>query len=94
VTAPRWLAVTFYVATGGSDLYPGTLAQPWRTIQHAADVVQPGDTIYVRAGTYAEEVTIAVSGASSNPIMFAAYPGETVTIDGGGSHCGRVRDRA
>jgi hypothetical protein len=29
--------------SGASDTNPGTLAQPWLTIQHAADVAQPGE---------------------------------------------------
>ena len=32
---------------------PGTSAQPWRTLQHAANTVQAGDLVIVRAGTYA-----------------------------------------
>jgi hypothetical protein len=36
-------AVTYYVATNGNNSNPGTLLQPWLTIQHAADKVGPGD---------------------------------------------------
>ncbi|MCL5959383.1 MAG: right-handed parallel beta-helix repeat-containing protein, partial [Chloroflexi bacterium] len=78
-------ARTLYVATTGHDADPGTLSQPWRTIQHAADAVQPGDTVFVRSGTYAESVTVARSGAQNNPITFSAYSGEAVTLDGSGS---------
>ena len=43
-------AATFHVASAGSDANPGTQAAPFRTIQHAADLAQPGDviTIYER----------------------------------------------
>jgi len=75
---------THYVATTGSDSNPGTLSQPWATLQHAADVAQPGDTIYVRAGEYHEEVTLPRSGAAGLPITFAAFAGETVWLDGSG----------
>ena len=40
-------ATTFYVATTGRDANRGTNASPLRTIQHAADLAQPGDTIIV-----------------------------------------------
>ncbi len=40
-----------------------------------------GDTLLVRAGTYAEEIIIVPSGTSwSNKVRIAAYPGETVWL--------------
>jgi hypothetical protein len=41
-----------YVSTTGSDANPGTSALPWRTLQHAADMVNPGDVVIVEDGTY------------------------------------------
>jgi hypothetical protein len=76
---------TFYVATTGNDSSAGTIGSPWKTIQHAANTVQAGDTVYVRAGTYNESVTIAVSGsAATGPVTFQSYTGETATVDGTG----------
>jgi hypothetical protein len=46
------IAATFYVATTGNDSHPGTAAQPWATLQRAANVVNPGDRVVVRAGNY------------------------------------------
>ncbi|MGB7436355.1 MAG: putative Ig domain-containing protein [Candidatus Acidiferrum sp.] len=75
----------YYVSPSGSDSNPGTQLSPWKTIQHAADSVQAGDTVYVMAGTYNESVTIAVSGsAASGPVTFQSYPGQTATVDGTG----------
>ena len=45
---------------GASDSNPGNEDAPWLTIQHAADVAQPGDRILVKAGHYDERV-VAVS---------------------------------
>jgi len=82
-TAPTGNA--FYVSTTGSDSNPGTQSSPWKTIQHAANTVQAGDTVYVRAGVYNESVNIAVSGsATAGPVTFASYPGETAVVDGTG----------
>lgn len=75
----------FFVALDGDDANPGTFDQPWRTIQHAADVLNPGETVYLRAGTYSENVILRRSGAPGAPISFAVYPGEAVILDGGGS---------
>jgi len=41
---------SFYVSTTGDDSNPGTQAVPWRTVQHAADVVRAGRTVNVRGG--------------------------------------------
>ena len=53
---------SFYVSTTGNDSNSGTIDSPWRTIQHAANSVQAGDTVYVRGGVYSESVNISVSG--------------------------------
>ncbi len=52
----------YYVALTGSDLNPGTQGLPWRTISKAVTVAKPGDTVYVRGGTYAEQVHFITSG--------------------------------
>jgi Right handed beta helix region/Protein of unknown function (DUF1565) len=76
---------TYYVATNGSDSNPGTLSKPWRTIQHAANTVSAGDTVYVRGGVYNEFVTMKTSGSeSAGFITFSSYPGELATLDGTG----------
>jgi hypothetical protein len=75
---------TYYVATNGSDSNPGTVALPWRTIQHAADNVGAGDTVYIKEGTYTELVTLSASGTAENWITFLNYSDDTVTIDGQG----------
>ncbi len=75
---------TYYVATDGDDANVGTPAAPWRTIQRAADLMGPGESAYVRAGTYNEGVTLRNAGAPGTPITFSAYPGETVVLEGGG----------
>ena len=78
----RVMLSTWYVAPGGSNGNPGSLSQPFRTIQHAANLAQPGDTVLVRAGVYREQVRPANSGTTSAPITFAPYNNEQVTISG------------
>jgi hypothetical protein len=77
--------VTYYVSTTGSDTNAGTLAAPWRTIQHAANSVHAGDTVQVMGGTYNEIVTMTTSGnATAGYITFTNYPGQTPIVDGTG----------
>jgi len=73
---------TYYVARNGSDVNPGTEAQPWRTIRKAAVTLIAGDTVYIKTGTYKERVAPENSGNPQNYIAYIAYPGHTVTIDG------------
>jgi polygalacturonase len=81
-TAPQ--GTTYYVAPSGSDSNPGTQARPWQTIGKAAETLVAGETVYIRAGTYAEQVEAQNSGRAGNPVTYAAYPGDSVTIDGSG----------
>ena len=43
-----------------------------------------GDTVYIRAGVYGEQAIPQNSGSAGQPITYAAYPGETATLDGNG----------
>ncbi len=81
-------AATYYVATNGNDSYTNAQAQntatPWKTIQKAANTLVAGDIVYIRTGTYKEQVTPKNSGSTGNLITYSAYVGETVTVDGAG----------
>jgi len=72
----------FYVSTSGNDSNQGNLDSPWASFSKAVSEVAPGDTVYVRAGTYHERLVISTSGTAGNPIVFSAYPDEEVIIDG------------
>lgn len=75
----------YYVSTIGNDANPGTLSQPWRTIQKAANTVVAGDTVYIRGGTYNEKVTLQNKhGTSSEWITFMPYNNENVIVDASG----------
>jgi hypothetical protein len=75
-------AITYYVATTGNDANPGTEAQPFRNINRGVRGLQPGDTLYVKSGTYGESLYNTIPGGTSwsAPVTVAAYPGHTVTL--------------
>ncbi|MGN6644860.1 MAG: DUF1565 domain-containing protein, partial [Verrucomicrobiota bacterium] len=76
-------AAEFQVATNGNDANPGTAQAPFRTIQRAADVAEPGDVITIRQGIYRERVNPPRGGESdSMRIVYQAAPGERVEIAG------------
>ena len=59
---------TFYVSKSGNDTNSGSFTSPWLTIQHAANSVSAGATVYVETGVYDESVTFPSSGAASHHI--------------------------
>src|SRR5262249_31357167 len=52
VPAPPGPGTTYYVSPTGSDSNPGSEAAPFKTIQKAADIVNPGDAVIVEDGVY------------------------------------------
>ena len=76
-------ATEFHVALDGRDTNPGTPRRPFRTIQRAADVAQPGDVITVHEGVYRERINPPRGGESdAKRIVYQAAPGEKVEIKG------------
>ena len=67
---------SLYVATNGNDSNPGTIDSPLRTIQHAADIAKPGETVYVRACFYCQQLAVKFSGiAQQGFFTFQSQPG-------------------
>ena len=76
-----WAAATYYVSASGNDASPGTQSSPWRTLQRAADVAGPGDSVIVTPGSYAG-AKFTRSGTASGPIRFRAQRGVVVNAPG------------
>ncbi|MCP5108543.1 MAG: right-handed parallel beta-helix repeat-containing protein [bacterium] len=72
----------YYVSTNGSDNNDGKeKSTAFRTIAHAFDVVQPGETIQALSGTYYESLTPENLGNSSAAITLQGENGSTI-LDG------------
>ncbi|GIE36152.1 hypothetical protein Ait01nite_091970 [Actinoplanes italicus] len=72
-----------HVATTGSDDADGSAERPFRTINRAAELARPGDTVVVHAGEYREWVKPRRGGLSdSRRITYQAAEGEHVVIKG------------
>ena len=67
----------------GSDKNDGSRKSPWKTLAHAVKQLKPGETLYLRGGTYFETAVISVTGTADKPITVRSYPGELAVIDGG-----------
>ncbi|MFZ2287109.1 MAG: right-handed parallel beta-helix repeat-containing protein [Bacteroidales bacterium] len=77
------LSQSYYVSATGSDSNSGTIASPFLTIAKAVTMVQPGETIYVRGGTYnlTATITLGKSGTANSRISLISYPGEKPVLD-------------
>ncbi|GHD63612.1 hypothetical protein GCM10010317_060560 [Streptomyces mirabilis] len=75
-----------------SDTGAGTQSAPFCTVQAAADVVEPGQTVRIESlddQTYSESVTLTRSGTKDAPITFTGAPisvgGSWAELDSSGS---------
>lgn len=83
---PLSFSKTYYVdntSAAADDSGPGDQARPFRTINRAAQVLQPGERVVIAAGTYRECVRPARGGGGpSSMISYEAAPGARVLIKG------------
>jgi alpha-N-arabinofuranosidase len=75
-------AAEIHVSPSGNDSSDGSSGSPLKTIQAAANMAQPGDTVTVHAGVYREEIDPPRGGVEGKPIVFQAAAGEKVVIMG------------
>jgi hypothetical protein len=71
-------AKPLYVSAGAAAGGNGSLNNPYSTLQKAADVAQPGDSVFVMNGTYSNSgnnnvVVLTNSGTAAQWIVFIAY---------------------
>ena len=78
------VAAEFFASPTGTDNGKGSHKSPWslaKALSHPG-AVKPGDTIWLRGGTYTGLFTSSLTGTSSQPIVVRQYPGERATLDG------------
>lgn len=75
-------ATDYFVSPSGDDTNPGTFTSPFRTLGRAVRFLGPGDTCYLRAGTYREQVRLTRSGLPGLPILITSWPGERAVLSG------------
>ena len=78
----------FIDSVKGDDQQDGSQQRPWRTLnrvlgQKQGGPLKPGDTLYLRGGTYYEPFLVRVSGTGEKPITIRSYAGELAILDGG-----------
>ncbi|HOW72931.1 MAG TPA: right-handed parallel beta-helix repeat-containing protein [Phycisphaerae bacterium] len=95
--ASRSSAETLYLAPTGNDVNPGTIDQPFATLERARNHIRQrrasgplpdgGMTVELRSGVYQLprpfELAAEDSGTYKAPIVYRARPGEVVRLTGG-----------
>ena len=81
IGAFEFAGTNYYVSNDGDDHNDGLdLNNPFATIQHAADRVQAGDTVFVSDGNYKGFDLRNNHGTLTNPVVFKAR-GQHVVLD-------------
>ncbi|MFK7819073.1 MAG: right-handed parallel beta-helix repeat-containing protein [Planctomycetaceae bacterium] len=61
----RQMLTSYFVTPSGNDSGPGTVVNPFATVQHALNVAdEPGDVVSVGAGRYFEKIELPHSGSA------------------------------
>ncbi|MDX6360571.1 MAG: hypothetical protein QOH37_3625 [Nocardioidaceae bacterium] len=83
-SVPTQAALARYVSPSGDDHNLGTVDKPWRTLTHALGRVYAGQVLFVRGGTYREQIDHVRLhyGTPTAPITVLAYPGENPVLVG------------
>jgi hypothetical protein len=77
-----------YVAPHGSPSGNGTVKRPLdltTALSGKSKLIRPGDTIWLRGGTYLGSFTSNLTGISQAPITIRQFPGERAIIDSANS---------
>ncbi len=88
-------AATWFVAPAGDDAAAGSIERPFATVQRAQKNAAPGDTVFLRGGTYrmteaqiaqrkgifAHVIVLDKSGAPGKPITYRNYEDEKPEFD-------------
>lgn len=76
-------AAVYHVdASRGSDLNPGTDAEPFKTVRRASEVLEPGDTARIHEGEYHEQIVGGKSGREGAPIVYEGVDPDKVILKG------------
>lgn len=91
--APALHASTWY-ASPSATTGNGSITNPWSLFVALTNSgsIQPGDTLWLRGGTYAGTFKSTLIGTSNNPIIVRQYPGDRAILDGQNNGSGDVLD--
>src|SRR5207253_1318029 len=92
---PTGTGQCYYVdGASGNDGNPGDSTRPFRTVQQAAGVVNPGDVVIVRNGVYTGDgnavLSIGRGGSAGNLVVFKSQNKWGAVLDGQNNYSAKV----
>lgn len=75
----------YFASPSGTSAGDGSMSRPWdlnTALANTSGKIQPGDTVWMRGGTYIGDFRTAIAGTATRPIVVRQYPGERATMDG------------
>ena len=75
---------TYFVSPDGKDSASGNFAEPWASLHKASEQIKPGDTVYVRGGSYSPTERIVfkyIDAPEGQRTRVIGWPGETANFD-------------
>src|SRR3989449_2090347 len=94
VTSSTGVHAGYYASPNGTGAGDGSVSRPWdlTTARNGGNGKgQPGDTIWLRGGTYTSTINTTVAGTATAPIVVRQYPGERAILDANGGTSGTTR---
>lgn len=86
LTYPLLSQKAYFVSPNGNNNNDGSIGKPWQSINYALGKIFPGDTLYLREGTYYELVNNFIKDGEPNQwITIRNYPGERPILNGNGN---------
>lgn len=85
LSSTNCFAGTWFVGVNGSSSGNGSFLNPWSlsyALARPSSVVLPGDTIFLRRGTYIGPFTSSIAGTAAAPTTIANYPNERPVLLG------------
>lgn len=82
---PEYNGPDWYASPQGSADNNGSVVYPWdlQTALNKTASILPGQTLWLRGGTYLGEFSSTLAGETDNRVVVRPYPDETPIIDGG-----------
>ncbi len=83
VEVPCVAATVYHVdVNSGNNSFPGTEEKPFKTINQASKVMEPGDKVIIHEGTYHEQIMGGKSGLPDKPIVYEGTDRDKVILQG------------
>ncbi len=75
---------TYYVSPEGNNDNTGSIDSPFASLQKGHDMMQAGDTLILRGGTYypTDRINFTKDGSADSYYVVRSFPGELPVIDG------------